>query len=60
MQISIIKEDNINEQRVASTPESVNLLKRLGVEILIEKGAGELSGYDDTLYVSSGAKIVER
>ena len=60
MQISIIKEEDSNEQRVASTPEVVKLLKRLGVEVLIEKSAGELSGYGDELYLSSGAKIVDR
>ena len=60
MQISVIKEENINEQRVASTPDVVKLLERLGVEILIEKNAGDLSGYSNELYESVGAKIVDR
>ena len=60
MQISIIKEKDKNEQRVSSTPETIKLLERLGVEVLVEKGAGELSGYDDNLYKLSGAKIVDR
>ena len=60
MQISIIKEENKNEQRVSSTPDVIKLLERLGAEVLIEKGAGELSGYDDESYRSLGAKIVDR
>ena len=33
MQISIIKEISSCEQRVAATPESVNLLLRLGADV---------------------------
>ena len=60
MQISIIKEISSYEQRVASSPESVKLLLRLGVEVLIEKGAGVLSGFVDESFQSAGAKIVNR
>ena len=60
MQISILKEDNINEQRVASTPDAIKLLERLGANIVIEKGAGDLSGYSDELYESLGVRIVKR
>ena len=58
MQISIIKEENSNEQRVASTPDSINTFSEIRCRILIEKGAGDLSGYSDELYESVGAKIV--
>ena len=60
MQISIIKEENKNEQRVSTTPDVIKLLERLGAEVLIEKDAGKLSGFDNSLYESSGAKIVDR
>jgi len=60
VQISVIKEENKNEQRVSSTPDAIKLLERLGAEVLVEKGAGELSGYGDEMYISSGAKIVDR
>ena len=60
MQISIIREENKNEQRVSSTPDVIKLLQRLGAEVLVERDAGELSGYSNTLYESSGAKIVDR
>ncbi len=60
MQISILKEINTDEQRVSSTPETINLYVKLGVEIIVEKGAGDLSGYSDDLFESNGAKIVNR
>ena len=60
MKISIIKEQNLHEQRVASTPDAAKLLERLGAEVLIEKGAGDLSGYEDEQYKLSGARIVDR
>ena len=60
MQISIIREENKNEQRVASTPDVIKLLARFGAEVLIENRAGDLSGYSDELYESAGGKIVNR
>ena len=55
MIISIIKEINSREQRVAASPESVKLLLRLGVDVLIEKEAGVLSGFLDIYFQSVGA-----
>ena len=60
MIISILKEEDSNEQRVASTPDSIILLQKLGATILIETGAGDLSGYSDELYKSVGAIIANR
>ena len=60
MQISIIKEISSLEQRVAGSPESVKLLIRLGADVLIEEGAGVLSGFVDEYFQSVGAKIVNR
>ena len=60
MQISILKESDINEQRVASTPDSIRLLEKFGAEILLESGAGDLSGYNDDAYKVAGAKITNR
>ena len=60
MQISILKEISSREKRLAASPESVNLLRRLGADVLIEKGAGVLSGFFDESFQSAGAKIVNR
>ncbi|RZD36578.1 MAG: NAD(P)(+) transhydrogenase (Re/Si-specific) subunit alpha [Methanobacteriota archaeon] len=57
MRIGIPKEKNNNETRVAIVPVSVPKLMKLGFDIIIEKGAGEKSGYSDSEYEKRGAKI---
>ena len=60
MLLSAIKENDNNETRVSISPESVKLFSRLGLEIIIENGAGETSGYQNSNYEEAGAKIVNR
>ena len=60
MKLSVLKEVENLETRVSATPDSVKLLKKLGFEIFIEKGAGLKSGYHDNDYINSGALIVNR
>jgi NAD(P) transhydrogenase subunit alpha len=40
MQISIPKETLPGEKRVAATPETVKKLAALGLEVVVERGAG--------------------
>ena len=37
---------------MAASPDSVKLLLRLGADVLIEKGAGDLSGFVDEYFQS--------
>ena len=60
MQISALKENLNNENRVALTPDTIKLFQRLGLEVLIEDGAGNNSGYPNDLYEANGAKIASR
>ena len=60
MQISALKENFNNENRVALTPDAIKLFQRLGLEVLIEDVAGKNSGYPNELYKENGAKIVSR
>jgi len=60
MIIGTPKEIKNNEYRVAITPDGVNEFVKNGHEVLIEKGAGLGSGFNDEDYKSSGAKIVEK
>ena len=60
MQISALKENFNNENRVALTPDTIKLFQRMGLEVLIEDGAGNNSGYPNDLYEANGAKIVSR
>jgi NAD(P) transhydrogenase subunit alpha len=48
------------EARVSATPETVSKIVGLGYEVVVEKGAGLLSSYPDTQYVSAGAKVVTK
>ena len=55
----ILKEIKIEENRVSMTPAGVEVLKDHGHTILVEKGAGSGSGFEDKAYVAAGAEIVK-
>ena len=55
MRIGIPKEKNKKETRIAIVPVSIPKLLKLGFEVVIEKGAGENSGYSDAEYEEKGA-----
>ena len=48
------------ERRVSATPSAVKKLKGLGCEVFVESSAGQLSGFNDTLYKESGGEIVSK
>ena len=58
MKIAVPKEIQENETRVALTPQSVKKLTAKGIEVLLEKGAGDLSLFSDSEYEANGAKII--
>ncbi|GFP18719.1 alanine dehydrogenase [Candidatus Hakubella thermalkaliphila] len=58
MKIGVPKEIKSHEQRVALTPEGVRELTFEGHEVLVEKGAGEGSGFTDQEYQEAGAQLV--
>ncbi|VXA97299.1 NAD(P) transhydrogenase subunit alpha part 1 [Arthrobacter sp. 9AX] len=58
MKLGIPRERREGERRVAATPESAKQLAALGVEVLLEAGAGEAAGYPDMAYSHAGATIV--
>src|SRR6185436_6126010 len=57
MIIAIPKERRAGEARVAATPETVKKLKGLGVDVVVESGAGEGAHYADPDYQAAGATI---
>jgi len=59
MIIGVPKEIKADEYRVAILPVGAELLTKDGHKVLVEKGAGLGSGYDDQNYAAAGAKIVE-
>lgn len=51
-----IPKEMAGEQRVALVPELVEKLKKSGLEILVEPGAGEAAGFLDKAYQDKGAR----
>ena len=59
MKLVVPKERRPGEQRVALVPGELARLAGAGVEIIVERGAGELALYPDTDYEAAGAKLVD-
>jgi NAD(P) transhydrogenase subunit alpha len=58
MKVGIPKEIRAGETRVAVTPETTRKLRAMGLDVLIEQGAGLASHYTDDAYIEAGAEIV--
>lgn len=48
------------ERRVAIVPRQCEILRKAGLETIIEESAGAEAGFPDELYVSRGARIASR
>lgn len=57
MKIGIPKERHPKEKRVSGSPETIEKLVTMGVEVLIEKDAGHDAMMLDQDYEDAGAKI---
>ncbi len=55
----VLKEDTLQEKRVALNPYAVQLLVEQGFDVLVESEAGEPSGYSDYEYSEAGATVVK-
>ncbi len=60
MIVGILKEIKVEENRVCMTPAGTEVLKNHGHSVLVERGAGAGSGFEDDAYASAGAEIVAR
>ncbi len=58
MKIGIPKEVFPGERRVATTPDEIAKLQKLGFDVLVESGAGALAEFSDEAYQAGGAEIV--
>jgi len=56
--VGVPKETFPGERRVALNPPGVGTLKKEGLEVIIQKGAGEGASLADPVYVERGARIV--
>ena len=57
MKLVVPKESISSEKRVAISPDNIPAFEKLGYEVWIESGAGNLANFPDDLYVQSGARI---
>lgn len=57
MRLAVLKERRAGETRVAATPETVKRLLGLGLDVVVESGAGEGAEIADADYQAAGAEI---
>ncbi len=60
MFVGVLKEKYPGENRVALVPSEVKKLKNAGIDVLVERKAGEKAGYLDEAYEEAGAQIKNR
>lgn len=58
-EISVPREVEYLEKRVAITPSQVRKLIKIGFRVKVETKAGEAAGYNDEAYQRAGAKITD-
>ena len=58
MKIAVAKEIEVCERRVALNPDTVTRLVKQGLEVWVEKGAGEGSFFSDSAYEAAGATVI--
>ena len=57
MKLAIPRERRAHERRVAATPDTVKRLKGLGLEVVVEAGAGAGVSIPDDAYAAAGATV---
>jgi len=58
VKLGIPRERREGERRVAATPDTVKQLAGMGLEVLVETGAGDGAGHADPGYQNAGAAVV--
>ena len=59
MRLGVLKEP-VGENRVSVVPNSYKKLNKLGFELAVESGAGEISHYSDNEYQSAGFTVSDK
>lgn len=59
MKIAILKERRAGERRVAATPDTVKRFVGLGLEVVVEAGAGLTAAVTDDAYAAAGATVLD-
>jgi NAD(P) transhydrogenase subunit alpha len=59
VKVFVPRERRPGETRVAATPETVRRMVKLGLEVAVERGAGEASLFHDAEYETAGAALID-
>ena len=59
MLIGVPRETAVGEKRVATVPEVVERLIKLGFRVAVESRAGEAANFGDETYRAAGAQIID-
>lgn len=60
MKVGVVKETAPGERRVALVPEVIVRLTKAGLEVLVERGAGEGAAIPDEAFAEAGGTVVPR
>ncbi len=60
MKVAVVKETAPGERRVALVPEAVGRLRKAGIDVMTESGAGDGAWFADSAYAEAGATIATR
>src|SRR5262245_26765993 len=60
MKLGVPKETFPGERRVAIVPGVIPILKKLGIDVVVEHGAGERAGFPDAMYAEQQAVLGSR
>jgi NAD(P) transhydrogenase subunit alpha len=60
MTVGVARESWPGETRVALVPSAVTTLKKAGLDVVIERGAGAAAGFTDDAYAAQGARLADR
>jgi proton-translocating NAD(P)+ transhydrogenase subunit alpha len=58
--VGVPRETFPDERRVALIPRQCDALRKAGIEIIVEQGAGAEAGFPDDVYAARGARLASR
>ncbi|MEU3605549.1 Re/Si-specific NAD(P)(+) transhydrogenase subunit alpha [Streptomyces sp. NPDC035033] len=59
MKVGVLRETRTGERRVAATPATVERIRGLGYDVVVDPGAGAAAGFTDRAYEEAGARVGE-
>ncbi|MCX4984706.1 Re/Si-specific NAD(P)(+) transhydrogenase subunit alpha [Streptomyces sp. NBC_00572] len=57
MIVGVLKEARAGENRVSATPATLEPIRKLGYDVVVDSGAGVAAGFPDSAYEAAGARI---